>query len=663
MALRDVVNETRLWRLGGTLLDVLSAAASFFLAYVTVYGARLLYAVPGLEEKLLAFSAIFVFFFWLFSMNRGSWRYVSIPDIVTIIKVALASIGTYTVAAFLWTRGMNVPRSVPVLTFVYLVIGLSLTRLAYRLAMEHPFFARRRGLDVPTRREIRNVLLYGLTDNAETFIRANRRGTASEFNIVGILDDKVVNQARIVQGVKVRGDFMELDAVVARFRKKGIVVSELIDTQAAPSRQHLAEVVEKCGRIGLKASRIPDFRETSLLTSHSILQPKTIDLGDLLGRPEITADLEGVARLVSGKVVLVTGAGGSIGSELCRQVAEYRPDLLVLTDNSEFHLYKLDMEIRENYPKLAVATSLVNVRDRGRLESVFARFRPDLVFHAAALKHVPMVENNAIEGIKTNLLGTRNVADAAVRHRVGNFVMISTDKAVNPTNVMGATKRAAEAYCQALDVTSQPTLFTTVRFGNVLGSNGSVVPRFHKQILAGGPVTVTHPEIVRFFMTIPEAVCLVLNAAAAHVDSKRGDIMVLDMGEPVRIVDLAKRMIQLAGFRPHVDIDIVFTGLRPGEKLYEELFDPSEINQKDPDVPYFVASPRVIDREVLEKTLAVLESAVAKEDHSRAVELLNHIVPEYRPGSPEASRPGRLSDPPPQGAAKINPSTQPKPVA
>ncbi|MBN9251598.1 MAG: polysaccharide biosynthesis protein, partial [Mesorhizobium sp.] len=381
----------------------------------------------------------------------------------------------------------------------------------------------------------------------------------------------------------------------------------------------------------------------------------------LLGRPEITADLEGVARLVSGRVVLVTGAGGSIGSELCRQIAEYRPDMLILTDSSEFHLYKLDMEIRENYPKLNVVTALVNVRDRGRVASVFARFRPKLVFHAAALKHVPMVENNAIEGIKTNLLGTRNVADAAVRQGVEHFVMISTDKAVNPTNVMGATKRAAEAYCQALDVTSQSTLFTTVRFGNVLGSNGSVVPRFQKQIMAGGPVTVTHPEIVRFFMTIPEAVCLVLNASAAHIGSRRGDIMVLDMGKPVKIIDLAERMIQLAGFRPHTDISIVFTGLRPGEKLYEELFDPSEVNQKDPDVPYFVASPRVIDKDVLHKTLAVLEGAIANEDQVRAVELLNHIVPEYTPASPVKTSADAGFEL--QGKTARKPPSHPKPVA
>jgi O-antigen biosynthesis protein WbqV len=266
------------------------------------------------------------------------------------------------------------------------------------------------------------------------------------------------------------------------------------------------------------------------------------------------------------------------------------------------------------------------------------------VFHAAALKHVPLVEANPLEAIKTNLLGTRNIADAAMRNGAANFVMISTDKAVNPTNIMGATKRAAEAYCQSVDMNSQKTRFKTVRFGNVLGSNGSVVPRFQEQIAAGGPVTVTHPSIVRFFMTIPEAVRLVLNASAHDhgKDQERGKIMVLDMGKPVRIVDLAERMIQLAGFRPRVDIDIVFTGLRPGEKLYEELFDPSEMQEHKPEDTYFVASPRVINKGLLHKTLTTLQDALLREDAARAIELLSHIVPEYNPASQKTA--GSLAD-------------------
>jgi O-antigen biosynthesis protein WbqV len=634
MGARDFMGQARLWRYSGSLLDMATAVAAFVLSYVTVYGDAVVRNVPGIQEKTLGFAVIFGLYFWILSMHRGSWRYVSIPDLTTIIKVSVATVVTYTVVAFLWTRGSNVPRSVPVLTLLYMVAGLSFSRLTYRLLMERAFFLST-SPDRSMPRKTRNVVLYGLTDNAESFIRANRRGTKSEFNVVGILDDNVLNQARIVQGVKVLGDFAALKPVVSRLDKNGTKVSELIVTEIGPTRQHLAEIVEQTARIGIKASRIPDFTATSLLTSQSILQPKAIELGDLLGRPEVVSDLEGVARLINNKVILVTGAGGSIGSELCRQIAEFGPRQLIVTDSSEFHLYMLDMEIRETHPDLNVVTRIMNVRDSARVSSLFAEFHPDSVFHAAALKHVPLVESNALEGIKTNLLGTRNVADAAMQYGASNFVMISTDKAVNPTNVMGATKRAAEAYCQSVDVSSQRTRFKTVRFGNVLGSNGSVVPRFQEQISNGGPITVTHPNIVRFFMTIPEAVRLVLNASA-HDQGKReerGKIMVLDMGKPVRIVDLAERMIQLAGFRPNVDIDIVFTGLRPGEKLYEELFDPSEVQERQAEDAYFVASPRVIDKGLLHKTLSTLQEAVMREDRARAIELLNHIVPEYKPGN------------------------------
>ena len=343
-------------------------------------------------------------------------------------------------------------------------------------------------------------------------------------------------------------------------------------------------------------------------------------------------DLESVAELINGKVVLATGAGGSIGSELCRQIAMFGPSLLAISDSSEFHLYLLDTELRERHPNLRIVTRIVDVRDNARVSKLFEEVRPAVVFHAAALKHVPLVESNPLEGIKTNLIGTRNVADATLRSEASTFVMISTDKAVNPTNIMGATKRAAEAYCQSLDVVSEKTRFKTVRFGNVLGSNGSVVPRFQEQIAAGGPVTVTHPNMVRFFMTIPEAVRLVLHASAHALrrQSDRGKIMVLDMGEPVRIADLAERMIQLAGFKPRTDIEIVFTGLRPGEKLYEELFDPSEVQDGRTDEGYVVASPRVIDKGLLHRTLSGIEVAAAKENSVRAVELLSHIVPEYQ---------------------------------
>jgi O-antigen biosynthesis protein WbqV len=639
MKVRNYLVQKRFWRYAASLLDIATAAVAFVLSYITIYGDRILAVVPGIEEKTLSFSAVFAVAFFFFSMHRGSWRYVSIPDLTTILKASTAAVVGFTVLSFLITRGTNFPRSVPVLTLLYLVVGLSFTRLTYRLLMERAFLLAS-SLDRAAVRKTRNVLLYGLSDNAESFVRANRRGSKSDFNVVGILDDSMFNQARIIQGVKVLGDFGSLKSIVARLGKSGIRVSELIVTESGPDRQRLAEIVEQTARLGIKASRIPNFTETSLLTSQSILQPKAIDLGDLLGRPEVVSDLEGVARLINNKVVLVTGAGGSIGSELCRQIAEFGPSQLIVTDSSEFHLYLLDTELRERHPDLTIVTRIMNVRDNGRVTSIFAEYRPNAVFHAAALKHVPLVESNPLEAIKTNLLGTRNVADAAIKNNAVNVVMISTDKAVNPTNIMGATKRAAEAYCQSADISSQKTRFKTVRFGNVLGSNGSVVPRFQEQIANGGPVTVTHPNIVRFFMTIPEAVRLVLNASARDFGKKqeRGKIMVLDMGKPVRIVDLAERMIQLAGFRPRIDIDIIFTGLRPGEKLYEELFDPSEMQEHRPEDTYFVASPRVIDKGLLHKTLAALQDAALREDSARAIELLNHVVPEYRkPESANAS--------------------------
>ena len=601
------------------------------MSYVTIfgYGLPITATVPGIEEKTLSFAALFIAFSWFFSMNRGSWRYVSIPDLTTILRVSAATVVSYTVLSFLMSRGSNFPRSVPVLTLLYLIAGLSSSRLLYRLLMERAFFLS--PVDGTSTRKSRSVLLYGLTDNAESFIRANRRGTKSEFNVVGILDDAILNRSRIVRGVKVLGDLSSLATVVRTLDKRGIEISELIVTETAPNHQRLAEIVEQASHLGIKASRIPDFTATSVLTSRSVLQPKAIELGDLLGRPEVIADLEGVSRLLNNQVILVTGAAGSIGSELCRQIAAFGPRQLILTDNSEFHLYTLDLEIRESFPNLNIVTCMMNVREKSRVSTLFAEFRPDSVFHAAALKHVPLVESNPLEGIKTNLLGTRNVADAAVENGVANFVMISTDKAVNPTNVMGATKRAAEAYCQSVDVDVKETRFKTVRFGNVLGSNGSVVPLFQKQISNGGPITVTHPNIVRFFMTIPEAVRLVLNASSHDADhqERRGKIMVLDMGEPVRIVDLAERMIQLAGFRPYVDIDIVYTGLRPGEKLYEELFDPSEVQNTETEGGYVVASPRITDKRLLLESLASLESVTAREDLTRALELLKHIVPEY----------------------------------
>jgi O-antigen biosynthesis protein WbqV len=566
--------------------------------------------------------------FFAFSLHRGSWRYVSIPEFLTIIRASIVAVVAYTFGSFLLTRGINIPRSVPVLVGMYMVAGLAGSRLAYRLVLEGSILP----ASAPkVRQTTRNVLLLGMTDSAESFIRLARRSSPASLNVVGILDEAPHRHARSVQGVKVYGSLGDLEAVMNKLARKGVKVSELVVTETSPDRQRLGYIVEKATRLGLKSSRAPDLVETSKLTSDSILEPKAIEIGDLLGRPEVVTDLPGIASFINRRTVLITGAGGSIGSELCRQIALLAPRCLIITDSSEFHLYTLDVELRETFKSLHIETRIVDVRDAARVGEVFQRLRPEIVFHAAALKHVPLAELNPLEAIKTNLFGTKNVANAALAAGAAACVMVSTDKAVNPTNIMGATKRAAEAYCQALDISSDKTRYKTVRFGNVLGSNGSVVPRFKEQIAGGGPLTVTHPQVVRYFMTIPEAVRLVLHASA-HTQRHRGErgkIMVLDMGEPVRIVHLAERMIQLAGLKPYADIDIVFTGLRPGEKLYEELFDPSEVQSDVAEDGYLIASPRVIDKGLLTKSIAELDQAVHNEDEIRAIELLMHIVPEY----------------------------------
>lgn len=612
------------------MLDLAMAWAAFYIAYMIVYDTTGIGFVPALWEKAAAFTGTCAVMLFSFGVHRGTWRYVSLPDILNLVKTAIATIMIYTVGAFLISRGSNVPRSVIILSGLLLMVGLVTPRMIYRLAIEghwlNPLGGRRR------EEGARNVLILGFTNTAESFIRAWRRTRKSNFYVAGILDSAESSRTESVQGIKVVGSFRDLKDVIDRFEKRGIAVTELVIAEASPSRQRLSDIVQRATAAGLKVTRIPDLTDTAALTSATLIDPKPIELRDLLGRAEVKTDIDGVAELISGRCVLATGAGGSIGSELVRQIAQLGPRRLVLTDNSEYNTYMLDKEIRETYPDLDVVTRLVSVRDKTRLRDLFGQYRPDVVFHAAALKHVPLVQENPIEGIKTNVLGTRNVVDAALESGASNFIMISTDKAVNPTNIMGATKRAAEAYCQTMDLLSQTTRFKTVRFGNVLGSNGSVVPRFREQIAAGGPVTVTHPNIVRYFMTIPEAVRLVLHATAhgLHAEMERGKITVLDMGDPVRIVDLAERMIQLAGYKPNVDIDIVFSGLRPGEKLYEELFDPSEVQDAMTKDGYVVANPRLVDRAFLLRTLEGIESAVLAEDEARVLELLRHIVPEYR---------------------------------
>lgn len=621
-------------------LDTTIAAGAFAAASLTTLGLPGSYSGGPLLEHMAGFAIVSALSFMVFGTYRGAWRYTSLHDVVTMLKSTGAAVIFFTVAVFLLTRGQNIPRSVPVLTFIFMMTGLVGVRLGYRIMAERLLFGPRRRR---ARQDRRRVILLGLTDKAEGFIRSVRRDPESDLDIVGILDDSTINAGRSVQGIRVLGRLDDLHGLATRMADLGRHIAEVVVTENAPGRKRLAYIVEQANASSLRVSRIPDLSEISSVTEATLVKPRPVEIGDLLERPEVASDTGEVAALVAGKVVLATGAGGSIGSELCRQIAGFEPKLLVITDASEFLLYTLDTELRDTFPGLEIVTRIVDVRDRQRVSSVFEEFKPEIVVHAAALKHVPMMEQNPLEALKTNVIGTRNVADAALAAAASTFIMISTDKVVNPTNVMGASKRAAESYCQALDVNSTTTRFKTVRFGNVLGSNGSVVPRFRKQIEAGGPVTVTHPNMMRFFMTIPEAVRLVLHACAHREtqETGRGKIMVLDMGKPVRIADLAERMIQLAGLRPGVDIEIVYSGLRPGEKLVEELFDPSEIPSGRTEEGYMLASPRFADRKLLAESFKRIEDLARDEQAERAMQLLAHVVPEFRPlsanGTPAAA--------------------------
>jgi len=474
------------------------------------------------------------------------------------------------------------------------------------------------------------VLLYGFNDNADLFIRDARR-SHDPVHIVGLIDARPKNRKRQLHGVRVLGSLDDLGEVVQKAEHGATPVTQLIVTQTSLSPAELSRVVEAAAPYQIAVKRLPDISRAGGVDRDQPIEALPVSLEDLLGRTEIDLDIAEVAQLIRGRCIAVTGAGGSIGSELVNQIAAFEPGRMVLVDANEFNLYSIGKRMEHAHPGVAVVERIVDVRQAERVRAVFGEWQPEVIFHAAALKHVPIVEENPLEGIETNLLGSRNVADAALACGALAFVMVSTDKAVNPTNVMGATKRAAEAYCQALDLSQAGTRFMTVRFGNVMGSAGSVIPLFRSQLERGGPLTVTHPDITRFFMTIPEASRLILHAAGHGLGSNaaRGQIFVLDMGEPIRIAELAERLIQLAGLRPHQDIPIAFTGLRKGEKLFEELFGDGETREKTGRSGLLIARSRVSDINFLRRNFEAITLALREGDAPRAVELLAHIVPEY----------------------------------
>ena len=596
--------------------DVLASFAAFAAAYQTGMGLAGEFQPRSLIIHSLTFTAIAAAMVYGHRLNRAIWRYTSLSDAMMIVRASLLTAILVYFPFTVWRNQMGPsPSLAPVLAFFFMVAFLTAPRV---LARYHADGRTPKPFTTHPRLSVASVpvVVVGKAGRIEPFVRELNRKGRRDYSVVGILTEGVEWHGRHIHGVGVLGGPEDLAEALAFLGQRRIRPQRLIIADDE-IQEGIAELLERAGAFGLTVGRLPRLTDFDAdADSASAVQP--VDLRDLLGRPQVVLDREAMGRLISGRRVLITGAGGSIGSELCRQIADFGPSRLTLLENSEFNLYAIGKELDERAPALSRQDVLADVRDGASVQRLFAAERPDIVFHAAALKHVPLVEANMIEGARTNVMGVQVIADACARHGAAVMVLISTDKAVNPHNVMGATKRWAEAYCQAMDLEGGPTRFIAVRFGNVLGSSGSVAPLFQRQIAAGGPVTVTHPDVSRFFMTIPEAVGLVLQASAlgSTKNSLRGEVHVLDMGKPIRILDLARQMIRLSGKRPDIDVKIEFIGLRPGEKLYEELVHEHERHTEAEGLGVFSVSPRTTDFAILRRQMAELAAATANFDEA-----------------------------------------------
>jgi FlaA1/EpsC-like NDP-sugar epimerase len=596
------------------LHDLAAAALAWTCAYLLRFNFEL--SPQIVEEVWLTLAWVIplqVIVFWQFGLYHGIWRYASINDLRRIFWAVAFAAGV--IPLLFWMLRLNVilPRSVLVIYPTLLILLMGSGRLIYRLWKEQALFA-----DIKLHGE--PVLVLGAGDVAFNLAKDLARNPL--WRVVGFLDDDKQKIGNVLNGIRVLGGLEALAQIA-----QSLGVDKAIIAMPSASHKQRKRAIDLCNAAGIKALTVPSFDD--LMSGQVRLsQLREVELDDLLGRDPVQLDDAGLHQQLAGKVILVTGAGGSIGSELCRQIARFSPAKLVLYESGEFALYNVEQELGEEFPQLDAVYLAGDVRDDVRLNQVFGAHLPNVVFHAAAYKHVPLMErDNAWQAVRNNVFGTWRVASCAQRHGVEKFVLISTDKAVNPTNVMGATKRMAEIICQGLQ-RADGTRFVIVRFGNVLGSNGSVIPKFREQIAKGGPITVTHPEITRYFMSIPEAAQLVMQAGYM---GKGGEIFVLDMGEPVKIADLAKDLIRLSGMAED-DIKIEFTGLRTGEKLYEELLADDESTLQTHHPKLRIAQARAVSREELGHMLEWIGSDEACADESVRRQL-KCWVPEYSPAS------------------------------
>ncbi len=546
---------------------------------------------------------------------------MGISDLTAIIRASLLSTFIIVVLWFASISSPSVRKEFPSLTEVSqgvfmadlfaTVLMLAGLRMVIRLYHEE-FCAVESG-------RLKRFLIVGAGNTGEALLREIHRMPVAQYEVVGFVDDAPAKQGTDIHGIPVLGTVEQMPKICADRH-----IEEIAIAMPSATHQQLRRVIQVCEGTKIRFRTVPSMTDIAS-GRFRVSEIRDVDINDLLGRETVQLDLNLIEVFVKDKIILVTGAGGSIGSEMCRQVCNFGPKLLLLAEQAENPLFGVERELRSKFPGIAVKAIICNITDKIRVEEIFKKYRPQIVIHAAAHKHVPLMELNPGEALKNNVVGTQIVADTASDCGTSNFVMISTDKAVNPTSIMGSSKRIAEMYIQDLNRTSQ-THFVTVRFGNVLDSNGSVVPIFRKQIAEGGPVTVTHPEMKRYFMTIPEASQLVLQAAAM---GKGGEIFVLDMGEPVKIVDLAKELITLSGFRPGEDIEIVFTGPRPGEKFFEELSIKGEDMQltRHPKIAIWKNIPK--DRDKLRATINELVALAKTQNYGEIVRKIKEIIPGY----------------------------------
>jgi len=574
------------------------------------------YALRGALHALPAVVLMQGLLLWRVGLYRGLWRFASLRDLWNIVRSAGMGALFISLALFIASRLEGVPRAVLILYPVFLILLLGAPRLFYRVMKDGALSLRH--ITGGTR-----VLIVGAGNSGETLLRDMLRD--AQYLPVGFVDDRADLLRRRIHGVPVLGNMDDLPDLVARYRADLVVIAI-----PSASNAQMQRIVEICGRAACPFRTLPRLQD--IVSGRLGLQEiRQVSIDDLLGRSVTRLDWAGLQDRLTGKTVLVTGGAGSIGSELCRQAARLGAGRLIVLEQNEHGLYQLERELRVAHPHLPCEFLLGDVCDEAAVEAVFSRCRPQVIFHAAAYKHVPIVELQVREGVRNNVLGTRTVALAAVRHNADTMVLISTDKAVRPSSAMGATKRMAELVCELANLTAE-THFITVRFGNVLGSAGSVVPLFQEQIRSGGPVTVTHPEATRYFMTIPEAAQLILQAAAL---GRGGEIFVLEMGQPVNIAYLAEQMIRLSGHLPNEDIRIVFTGLRPGEKLHEELFNEDEALAPTAHGKVMQAVQAPVDVAAVQSVLRDLEAACARGAANE--ELLAHLrraVPEFNTPEP-----------------------------